>query len=111
MAKGRILIWEAPKLEKPEFRLYYDDKGRVVCYTCEKPEGKYIVIDSHVYAEGRPDLRVINGKISTASKGLNVSKIVPGELGRKCAAEDVSIVVDDTYQGEIKTWKIVTHEL
>ena len=31
-----IIIWEAPKIVPPEFRLYYDDAGRVITYTSEK---------------------------------------------------------------------------
>jgi hypothetical protein len=38
-----IVIWEQAPLVKPEFRLYYDDKGKVLFYSCEKPEGNYIV--------------------------------------------------------------------
>ena len=41
-----IIIWEAPKIEPPEFRLYYDDKGSVITYTCDKIPGNYIVIDA-----------------------------------------------------------------
>ena len=40
-----VIIFEAPKIVPPEFRLYYDDTGRVICYTCEKLPGKYIVIE------------------------------------------------------------------
>jgi hypothetical protein len=25
-----VILWEAPKIEKPEFRLYYDDTGKVI---------------------------------------------------------------------------------
>ena len=55
-----ITIWESPKVDKPEFRLYYDDKGYVITYTCEKLEGNYIVIDALAFAEARPDVRVVN---------------------------------------------------
>ena len=41
-----VVIWEQVPLVKPEFRLYYDDKGKVLFYSCEKPEGDYIVIDA-----------------------------------------------------------------
>jgi hypothetical protein len=47
-----ILTWEAPKIEPPEFRLYYDEKGNVICYTCEKLEGNYVIIDAQTFAEG-----------------------------------------------------------
>ena len=35
----QVVLWEQPPLIKPEFRLYYDDSGKVICYTCEKLPG------------------------------------------------------------------------
>lgn len=109
--KEEILIWEPPPLQKPEFRLYYDDKGMVLFYTCEKPEGNFIIIDAATYAAGRPDLRIIDGKISTAIPSLVVSKLMPNIEGVKCVEEDISIVVDDAYKGKTTNWKLNTYEL
>jgi len=106
-----VIIWEAPPIIKPEFRLYYDDKGNVLFYTCEKPEGKYVVIDAATFAEGRPDLRIIDGKISTAKPGSIVSKLTPDNDGISCAFEDLSVVVDDNYTGKTIKWKLKTYEL
>lgn len=106
-----VLIWEQAPLEKPEFRLYYDDKGKVLFYSCEKPEGNYIVIDATTYAIGRPDLRVIDGKISTTVPSLVVSKLMPDKEGVTCAEEDISIVVDKNYKGKTINWKLNIYEL
>ena len=106
-----VILWEQPPLEKPEFRLYYDDKGKVVCYSCEKIEGAYIIIDAATYAAGRPDVRVIDGKISTAVPSLVVSKLMPNIEGVSCAEEDISIVVDSNYKDKIIKWKLNTYEL
>ncbi len=106
-----IILWEQPPLEKPEFRLYYDDKGKVLFYSCEKPEGNYIIIDATTYASGRPDVRVIDGKISTAVPSLVVSKLMPNVEGVSCTEEDISIVVDDNYKGKTIKWKLNTYEL
>lgn len=107
-----FLIWEPPPPQKIEFRLYYDDKGKVLFYTCEKPAGNYIVIDATTYAIGRPDLRVIDGKISTAIPSLVVSKLMPNnDEGIECAEEDISIVVDNNYDGKTTKWKLNTYEL
>ena len=106
-----ILIWEAPPIIKPEFRLYYDDKGKVLFYTCDKPEGKYIVIDADTFAQGRPDIRVVDGKITSIDSGAVVSKLVLNNEGITCASEDISIVVDETYDGETNKWKLITYEL
>ena len=100
-----VIIWEQEPLVKPEFRLYYDDKGKVLFYSCEKPEGNYIVIDATTYAIGRPDLRVIDGKVSVAALSLVVSKLMPNSEGVICAEEDISIVVNKTYKGKKKKWK------
>jgi len=105
------IIWEAPPIIKPEFRLYYDDKGNVLFYTCDKPEGNYLIIDSATFAAGRPDIRVVDGKISTVVASAVVSKIMPSTDGVSCAEEDVSIVVNDTYDGNKIKWKTVTYEL
>ena len=106
-----ILIWEAPPIIKPEFRLYYDDKGKVLFYTCDKPAGQYIVIDANTFAQGRPDIRVVDGKIASVDSGAVVSKLILNIEGISCASEDISIVVDETYDGETNKWKLITYEL
>ena len=89
-----VIIWEAPKIIPPEFRLYYDEKGNVVTYTCEKLDGNYIVIDALTFAQARPDVRVIDGKISTVQPAMVITKLMPDDdNGTLCAIEDVSIVV------------------
>ena len=104
------IVWDAPVITKPEFRLYYDTAGRVISYTCDKLSGNYIVIDSSTFAQGRPDVRVIDGKLSTISSGVVVSKLMKSETGISCVAEDISIVADQTYTGNTLKWKLVTHE-
>ena len=105
------LIWEAPKVVKPEFRLYYDEAGKVVCYTCDTTlPGNFIIVDSSTFAQSRPDLRVVNGKLVDGISAVVISRLVPGP-GIRCAAEDFNIVVGDDYQGETITWKLQTYEL
>lgn len=112
MNEDVIIIWEAPKIEKPEFRLYYDDAGKVICYTCAKPEGNYIVIDSETYAAARPDVRVINGKISTVQVSTVVCKLMPDEkLGTSCVLEDIDIIAPSNYTGSTVKWKLNVYEL
>lgn len=107
-----ILIWEAPKLEKPEFRLYYDDKGHVVTYTCEKLPGNYVVIDSQTFAEGRPDIRVVDGRIVSSNSSAVVSKLVQdSKEGIICSAEDISILVNSSSKMKTQKWKLKTYEL
>ena len=104
-----VITWEAPKIETPEFRLYYDDKGAVICYTGDKSiQGNYIVIDAMTFAEARPDIRVIDGKISRTQPNAVVYKLMPHEDGIMCARDDVSIV---TGQGPVTKWKLNIYEL
>jgi hypothetical protein len=93
---------------KIEFRLYYDDEGDVLCYSCDDLEGKYIVVDNNTYAEGRHDLKIFNGSIVRSILGV-VYKLVPGDTGLACAAEDISFVVDSNYSNIIK-WGIQQYE-
>ena len=94
----------------PEFRLYYDENGKVLHYTCEDLEGNYIVIDSQVYNEGRYDVRVIDGKIVNTSEFTYTQKIVPSTTGYRCAKENVNIVVSEEYIGETLTWDVKQYE-
>ena len=105
-----FVIWEAPPIIKPEFRLYYDERGNVLFYTCEKPAGNYVVIDANTYAQGRPDVKVIDGKVAGAIAGSIVSKLIQADDGTLCASEDLSIVVDSSYSN-ITKWKLTTYEL
>ncbi len=99
-----VITWEAPIIEKPEFRLYYDDKGNVVTYTCEKLDGDYIVIDTLTFAEARPDVRVVDGKLIRAGSGAVISRLYPSDTGVLCEAEDISIITEADGQH----WKLVT---
>lgn len=102
-----IIIWEAPPIIKPEFRLYYDDTGRVICYTCEKLEGNYIVIDASTFAQSRPDVRVVDGKLVTINSGAVVSRLYPDIEGTMCENEDISIITNSNG----RYWKLRTYEL
>lgn len=101
------IIWEAPVLEKPEFRLYYDEKGYPICYTCEKLDGNYVVIDSLTFAEARPDIRVVDGQIVKASSGAVISRLYPNTEGILCEIEDISIITETNGQ----YWKLKTVSL
>lgn len=99
-----ITVWEAPQIIKPEFRLYYDDKGNVVCYTCDKLPGNFIIIDAVTFAESRPDLKVVDGKIVRAGTGAVISKLFPSTVGVMCEKEDISIITD----GDGAFWELKT---
>jgi hypothetical protein len=107
-----LIVWEAPKIEPPEFRLYYDELGKVVCYSCEKLKGAFIVIDALTFACARPDIRVIDGRISTVPANAVVFKLMPNKTeGKSCVAEDISIIPDAGYLGNQLKWNHVRYEL
>lgn len=102
-----VITWEAPVIEKPEFRLYYDDRGYVICYTGEKLEGDYITIDAMTFAEARPDVRVVDGKLVRTGTSAVISRLYPSDEGVLCEVEDISIITDTDGQ----YWKIKTYSL
>ena len=110
--KDYIILWEQPKLKPPEFRLYYDDNGNVLSYNGDKSgTGNYIVIDAPTFAAARPDIRVIDYKISTVAPNSVVHKLMPNDYeGVNCHAEDLSIVVESSHNN-ITKWKLTTYEL
>jgi hypothetical protein len=89
-------IFIAPPIVKPEFRLYYDETGTIICYSCDNTElpHKYIVIDSLTYAESRPDVKVVNGKVVRKNVNKVISKYVKSDEGISCLSEDISIISD-----------------
>jgi hypothetical protein len=93
-----------------EFRLYYDDNGDCICYTCESLEGNYLVIDSLTFAEGRHDVKVVDGELIKPSNIVNVVKLVIDDEGVTCAEEDISIIVDEEYIGPVLKWKEKLYE-
>jgi hypothetical protein len=102
-----IVLWETQKVDKPEFRLYYDEKGNVLTYTCEKIDGNYIIVDALTFAESRPDLKVVDGKLIKNHSGSVVSRLYKDTAGILCEVEDVSIITETVGQ----YWKLKTHEL
>jgi len=79
-----------------EFRLYYNNDGSVRFYTCEKPEGEYIVIDALEYAIGKMDIKVVDGVIVRNTESV-FAQLVEAIDGVSCAKQDVSIIVTDEY--------------
>jgi hypothetical protein len=104
------LFWEYIPPEPVEFRLYYDDKGSIITYTCEKLSGNYIVIDAQVFAEGRPDLLVVDGKLVKPIPEVFLSLLSKSDSGTRCASEDVTILVSDDYEGEVTHWELKKYE-
>lgn len=93
-----------------EFRLYYDDNGNVICYTCDELEGNYLIIDHDTFSQCRHDIKIIDGEIINLSSATYISKLVLDSNGISCAKEDITIIVDNDYSGKVLTWSVKTHE-
>lgn len=106
-----LIVDEEPKQETLEFRLYYDENGRVLSYSCEKLDGRYIVIDKQTYIEARPDWIVVDGKLTKYVPGVIISKLKPNlNDGTSCLFEDISIVSNDKNLN-LQKWKTHIYEL
>jgi hypothetical protein len=108
--ENKELFWEYVPPQPVEFRLYYDEKGSIITYTCEKLPGNYLVIDAQVFAECRPDLTVVNGKLVKLVPEVFLSLLTKSDNGTKCASEDVTILVSDDYIGDTTHWELTRHE-
>ena len=102
-----VIVWEAPEIVKPEFRLYYDNRGSVLFYTCEKPDGDYIVIDALTFAEARPDIKVVDGRIVRGGASTLSSRLHLATDGTLCEVEDISVITETGGQ----YWKLKTISL
>ena len=90
-----------------EYRLYYDDQGIPLYYSCDDLPGNYIVVSADVYAQGRYDCRIVNGEIKYPSV-IKYAKLVPATKGTACYANDVSIISPtDT---DAQYWKLKNYE-
>jgi hypothetical protein len=108
--KEEFFIWEPVALIKPEFRLYYDNTGSAISYTCEKLEGDYIVIDAQTYAEARHDVKVLNGKIISNYSNAIVTRLTKDIEGTLCSIEDINIIVDSNDEVDKQYWKLKVYE-
>lgn len=92
-----------------EFRLYYDENGKVVSYSCYPLDThtQFIVIDAQTYAECRPEVIIVDGKITKPTLSSNTIKLVPDNEGISCAIDDISIVTDT---GVTQKWKLKVNE-
>lgn len=96
------------KPREVEYRLYYDDTGRVVTYTCEDLPGNYIVVSRQQYAEARSDVLVRDGKLISTSRITQVYRMVKNTSGGvKASKYDINILTDTDYV----FWKYEHHEI
>lgn len=88
-----------------EFRLYHDEQGQPLFYSMEDLPGRYICIDADTFAQGRYDLRVVDGQIRRAQQS-RPGKIKPSLEGVACHATN-AMIVDPTSSSY---WKLQNYE-
>lgn len=104
-----MATFEWPEPPAVFFRLYYNDDGSPNCYSMEQLPGKYINIDSDLFASRPWNVRVINEKLHYIQPPIVVKKLVPSADGIACDPSDVCVVVDKR-QAHVG-WEIKTYEI
>lgn len=99
--------YQEPEQPTLEFRLYYDDAGRVLFYSMEQLPGKYVQVTSEQYAEGRYDVTVVNGEIKYPVTKV-YRKLVPSKTGTATSLSDVTII--SPTETDAQFWKAKIYE-
>jgi len=75
-----------------EFRLYYDAEGKPITYASEDLPGDYLVVDQNFYAQGRYDIRIIDGEIVFLNEFEYYNKVVPSKSGTACHPDNALLI-------------------
>ena len=105
-------FWQAvsdfvPTVTTVEYRLYYDNQGVPLYYSCEHLPGNYIVVSAEVYAQGRYDCKIVDGTIKYPIQ-IKSAKLVPSTKGTSCYVKDVSIISNT--ETDAQHWKLKIYE-
>jgi hypothetical protein len=94
---------------KIEYRVYYDEHGKILFYTMEDVPGTYLVIDRETYEQSRYDAVVKNNKL-IKTNAPSSWKLAPDDEGTPCHPSNVCIVVDARHEPNTKWTVKVTDE-
>ena len=98
-----------PEIPKIEFRLYYDDNGKVITYTSEKLPGKYLVITKEQYLEARGDAIVKDKQLCYTHIMSHISKLTKNlNQGVSTSKYDINILQSD---GDVNFWNYTSYEI
>lgn len=76
------------------FRVYHDDDGRILEYSHEDHEGRYIDIAASVFSLRDYNAKVKDGCLIPAAEPLP-PKLNPAKQGTPCHPKDVTVVHDE----------------
>lgn len=95
-----------PEPEPVVFKLYYNEQGEPIVYTCDKLAGNYIEVDAETFAVRPMRVQVVNGVLKHLPPLVHIHKLIPSASGTMCHSQDVAVVVSNsgTY------WKRKTYE-
>ena len=82
-------------IDKPLYRLYYNDLGEPLFYSMEDLPGNYIEVDAETFRSGPVNCRIVDGQMLLI-KSTTVHKLRPGPAGTACHPQDVCIVVSES---------------
>jgi DNA mismatch repair ATPase MutL len=92
-----------------EFRVYYDDSGKVLTYTSEKLSGNYLIITKEQYSEARADAVVKDGQLHHTHIVSHVYKLTRNSTdGVKTSKYDINILSDT---GDTTFWNYTAYEI
>lgn len=101
--------WTPPEI-RPEFRVYYDEQGHIVCYSMEDLPGNFVVVDRITFDQCRMDLKVKEGKLIKILQDASWKLAPSDSADYACHAQDLSVIVDANNTNR-KYWKVITtHE-
>lgn len=99
-----------PSQQKIEFRVYFDDHGKITCYSMEDLPGNYIVVDRHTWEQTRMDLRVKDGQLIKITQAGSWRLVPDADGDHHCHSQDICIVVPASSENT-QLWKVkITHE-
>lgn len=82
-----------PDPEPVVLRLYHDERGRPVCYSCEHLPGAWISVTPAQYARASFRVRVEHGQLVELLDDAR-PKLHPADHGVPCSPHDVTVVVE-----------------
>lgn len=105
----RLVSAQRTKLPTIEFRVYYDDSGKVLTYTSEKLEGNYLVVTREQYLEARADAVVRDGQLHYTHIMSHLYKMTRNSTeGVKTSKYDINILSET---GDTTFWNYTSYEI
>ena len=95
-----------PDTKPVVLKLYYDDAGDPIVYSCDDLEGNYIEVDPESFAMRSMRVKVVNGVLNHIPPAVYSSKLIPSNSGTLCHSQDIAIIVNNTGT----YWKRQTYE-